>query len=385
MQRYRVESILSVVYFLFSYQCCFGVDLVYFNYDRIVDISSNGNVVAGFTNNGGKAFRWTASTGLVDVAPSNVDTNSGHLGMSADGNTIVGRWGYQNAFIWNSSTGFNQLDPGFVPSTNLSMDAWDISDDGRIVAGSFTNDPFKGAMPMIYTVGTGMQILGNIGGSGNGYSSKISGDGNVTFVQENNSGSYIGPVKWTNGTNAVKIQPPGFNFGVVRSTSFDGSVYGGEGFAGGSSNSGWYWSNNSGYVTLAQGVLVTAISPDGRFIALQGGDPRGARILDLMTGNMPTLVDLYTQQSGQAPPFAGLTGAGFESVTKITGNSITGYHLGTGSTGNNPYSLLIKGLQLAPEPSTYMLSVLSVLTFIAISYRKKRDHVFRIMRATENH
>lgn len=110
----------------------------------------DGSVVVGESNGFGSspsAFRWTAATGMVDIADGNWSRAEA---CSADGNVIVGSYfsvGGANALIWDPLNGARGLED--VLRHHYGLDAaltgWhlayakDVSADGRTIVGYGTN------------------------------------------------------------------------------------------------------------------------------------------------------------------------------------------------------------------------------------------------------
>jgi uncharacterized membrane protein len=102
-------------------------------YSYAWDVSNDGGAIVGmalFPNHDAlyEAFRWTALTGAVrlgDLAVGNEDSRA--LGVSGDGNTIVGASGGR-AFAWTAGTGMYAL-------SNGASEARDASGDGGVFVG----------------------------------------------------------------------------------------------------------------------------------------------------------------------------------------------------------------------------------------------------------
>ena len=108
--------------------------------------SSDGSVVAGYgtpITSSRQAFRWTAGTGMVGLAPGAGWTfsQSQAWDVSADGSVIVGDAGGSNAaFVWTSATGIRPL-ANLLQEAGVDLTGWQIasarsvSADGTVVAG----------------------------------------------------------------------------------------------------------------------------------------------------------------------------------------------------------------------------------------------------------
>jgi probable HAF family extracellular repeat protein len=100
-------------------------------------VSRDGQVVVGFARDGcglGHAFRWTASTGMVDLGSSVAGRASYAIGVSGDGNVVVGyqesATGPRQGARW--LTGRQELIPG---ADGFVGQAMATNNDGSIVVG----------------------------------------------------------------------------------------------------------------------------------------------------------------------------------------------------------------------------------------------------------
>jgi probable HAF family extracellular repeat protein len=111
-------------------------------------VSADGRTIVGTGTRNGRyeAFRWTSEGGMVGLGhwpldPS-LDPQSGAVGASADGSTVVGiTWPgccgdiiYYEAFRWTSGGGMGGLG-GFLPSQFFGRGATGVSGDGSVVVG----------------------------------------------------------------------------------------------------------------------------------------------------------------------------------------------------------------------------------------------------------
>ncbi len=294
-------------------------------------VSADGTVVVGSSKSAsdGKAFRWTAATGM--VALDTLPYYTGASGASADGSVIVGSTS-RDAFRWTAATGIVII--GDLPGSYPKGRAYDVSADGSIMVGCGNIDvmSLKG-MAFKWTSATGMVALGELSG-GYSYSSAyaISADGSVivgasyssrgfeavrfsslkslgdlpggTFDSQANGVSADGRVivgygtsdlgteamRWTSGTGMVGLGDlPGGNFNsIAQDASGDGSII--VGYS--SSAAGqvaFIWDEAHGMRDLREvlihgyGLNLTgwrptvayAISDDGLTIAGNGWNPDG--------------------------------------------------------------------------------------------------------------
>lgn len=222
-------------------------------------VSADGAVIVGNSgpidvSNSSRAFRWTQSTGIVDIGLP-VNTVQGSASdVSADGSKIVGvAWtaaigqppqDVPEAFLWSESSGFFPL--GDLPGGDFASAATGISGNGLVVIGHSNSD--LGGEVFRWTAESGMVALGDL------------------------PGGQVNATPWA--------------------TNFDGSIIVGQGNVGASSPSGeaaFIWDAANGMRNL-QSVLqndyglglagwhlgaAVDVSADGRVIVGTGIDPTG--------------------------------------------------------------------------------------------------------------
>jgi probable HAF family extracellular repeat protein len=284
------------------------------------NISRDATTIVGYSDQGGNtvahAFRWTAATGIVDlgsVDPANNATlRSFAADVSSDGSVVVGKsWvsitgieTIQHAFRWTQSTGMVDLGSNFGP-TGYSA-ACSVSGDGSVIVGEsdFAAPPGslfdKYTTAFRWTQAGGFQSLGSLDGS-LGYGSvaaSVSADGATVVGWAVLSGGINHAFRWTaaggmqdlgvlpgqvysaatgvsdDGTIVVgRCSPTGFGFTVqVGRPLHDASTFGPDDRA-------FYWTAATGMRDLTQllidagadmagKTLVAArgISPDGKWI-----------------------------------------------------------------------------------------------------------------------
>jgi probable HAF family extracellular repeat protein len=114
--------------------------------------SADGSIVVGVghEDRGSAPFRWTAEKGMVALHDSNLPRIGSALGMSADGNVIVGGGispssGRNTAYFWTPSSGWRELEDFLVANGvsdfgELSLStALAVSADGRTIIGTGNN------------------------------------------------------------------------------------------------------------------------------------------------------------------------------------------------------------------------------------------------------
>ncbi len=112
------------------------------------DVSADGEVVVGFAWDGSGQnvpFRWTEATGMVGIGVLDEQDDSYAHAVSEDGSVIVGESGGR-AFIWTAQTGIRDLTDYLATDYNLDLqgyvltNATGISNDGMTIVGMSDHD-----------------------------------------------------------------------------------------------------------------------------------------------------------------------------------------------------------------------------------------------------
>ncbi|HEX3601557.1 MAG TPA: PEP-CTERM sorting domain-containing protein [Lacipirellulaceae bacterium] len=254
-------------------------------------VSSNGSVVVGATYGGSSgqngAFRWTSATGMQDLGLLSGGISALANGVSSDGSVVVGGASTSSnvslSFRWTAATGMQALP---VQSGFASGSASGVSADGSVTVGYSTpsgSDGYRGDRAYRYTTAGGYQNLGVLPGSDRSYANGVSGDGNTVI-----GGSQLLPVffepsqiratRWTAAGGLQDISLPGDISAGASAASFDGSR-----IVGSSGERAFLWTSTLGSVDLNTYlptlgldltgwhlVIATAISADGSVIAGAG-------------------------------------------------------------------------------------------------------------------
>ena len=202
----------------------FGTGGVLQSYARGVD--STGSVVVGqaYTATTTFAFRWTASTGMVDLGVLPGGTSSADaIGVSGDGSWVCGSsnspLGSEEAFLWSSTAGMQGL--GILP-TYVTSFAWDTTADGSTVVGDCYQ--LFGSSAFRWTSATGIVALPSLSGGGNNTARAISADGS-TIVGATIGSSWVRAWSWTAGSGLVQLGAlPGDNVSLAAAVTPDGST-----------------------------------------------------------------------------------------------------------------------------------------------------------------
>ncbi len=253
---------------------------------KAVGVSDDGTIVAGSvsviaTNSSNpfvqwtdQAVRWTlgAETSAIGLGALPGTIGSKTFAMSADGKVLVGV-SEGRAFRWSAEGGM--VDLGVMPTKDYHV-AWGVSGDGSVVVGSGDiggNEMFT--EPFVWTSNKGLRGLGFLPGGSRGEATAISRDGRVIV------GYSISAESWD--TQAFRRGADGvmraldvlgeYGSSIPWGVSSDGSVVVGTVWGG---SQAFRWSEAGGIEVL--GVLegfawseASAVSADGNMVVGASG------------------------------------------------------------------------------------------------------------------
>ncbi|HRQ74005.1 MAG TPA: hypothetical protein PLU35_13345 [Phycisphaerales bacterium] len=163
----------------------------------------------GPSSEGGQAFRWSETTGMIGLGDLPGSTfYSEAIGVSDDGSIVVGlsksgaAGGPSNfeAFRWTPETGMVGL--GFMPGHNVSV-AVDVSADGRIILGASTIGGDGEAF--LWTPESGMNGLGKPDGWWSASGASLSADGTTVVGDGIKPQSGIEALRWRADTGWIPL------------------------------------------------------------------------------------------------------------------------------------------------------------------------------------
>lgn len=117
------------------------------NETRAVDVSNDGQVIVGNATGGAaadRAFRWTESSGMIDLGE-----NTSAISITADGTYVLGKVAGGDVGRWSAAAGWEVLDDSFTPMA--------ISADGQVVVGTSNGAGFSFAV--LWTAAGGARHL----------------------------------------------------------------------------------------------------------------------------------------------------------------------------------------------------------------------------------
>jgi MYXO-CTERM domain-containing protein len=346
------------------------------------DVSADGSVVVGVSNS--EAFRWTASSGMVDLGVLGGSYNSHAFGVSDDGSTVVGfatsPIGFE-AFRWTAASGMVGLGnfPGISGSGSSARAA---NSDGSVVVGTgaIIIEHAVRSQAFRWTAAFGLVGLGELpGGNFESSAADVSSDGS-TIVGRSDSGSGTEAFRWTAASGMVGLGdlPGGDFFSQALGVSADGSTV--VGHSRHATDPGTYeafrWTAASGMVGLgdlpggdfysdaydvsADGSTVVGVSHSAgnSFTGLQAFRWTSA-------GGMEPLWDLLFAQ-GIDPAADGWTQLNWAYGVSANGNTIVGYGIRNGNVE--------AFVAVVPEPAG--LSLIGLAAPALLRRRKRVNNTF---------
>jgi uncharacterized membrane protein len=209
---------------------------------EVTRLSADGTVVAGTCLNGlqsglGQAFRWTPSGGTQGLGFLNPgDTMSAALGMTPDGNIIVGEAqnllaSTSSAFVWDAALGHMYALPGISGRANA------VSADASTIVGTAVVADV-GRRAVMWNADRELIDLGTLPGATSLVAHAVSGDGGMIVGTAAMSITLGQGFVWTPSTGMISAHefltargvsvPDGYRIFTVRAISGDGSTIGGE-------------------------------------------------------------------------------------------------------------------------------------------------------------
>ncbi len=302
-------------------------------------ISADGQVVVGWAKLvSGKlrAFRWTATEGMQDLATLPVyNSASGANAVSADGTTIVG-WsehssGVRRAFRWRREEGMRDL--GTLGGS--WSEAYGVSADGNVVVGDAATAATGGiGHAFRWTPGEGIQDMGTLGGEWSGARDVCADGGMVVGWAYDAEGEYHA-CRWDALGTPVDLDTLGGVGSIALACSSDSSVVVGWSYNEAALFRAFYWMETEeirdlGILPQSYYAWAYDVSGDGRIAVgetslLHGGHHAlrwrvGMSVEDLNATYASLLADGSLLQSANATSANGrfIVGYGINASTRRT-------------------------------------------------------------------
>lgn len=293
-------------------------------------VNANGTVVVGHssTPDGGRAFRWTSTDGMVSLGTLPGGTGSAAWGVNVDGSVIVGHSSTPNSDVairWTSGGGMVSL--GTLAGGNSSR-ALGVNADGSVVVGySGSTD---GMRAFRWTSSGGMVSLGTLTGGGGSYvnfASAVNADGSVV-VGSNGSTEGTRAFRWTSADGMVSLGTlTGGTQSAAAGVNADGAVVvGWSGSADGSR--AFRWTSGGGMVslgTLTGGTYSYAwgVNADGSVVVGSSGSEDANRSRAFRWTAADGMVNLGTLTGGNTS---------YANAVNADGSVVVGYSNSTNGT-----------------------------------------------------
>lgn len=292
---------------------------------RAFAVSADGSVVTG--NNGSRAFRWTAETGMLPLLnPGGTAVLGTPRGISADGSVVVGTTSTalgQRAFRWTEADGMTILP---ARPTDRDTFATSVSDDGLVTVGYSNSAPVRSALRW---VGNGQpQDLGGFTTTNiDSYADGVSADGSVVVGTSRRATGGLRPFRWTADGGMVHIGSTSTADQPAYDVTPDGSVVVGVNFR---------WLDAGGYRQVPYGYAF-GVSADGGTVV---GGLQQAFIWTAHNETSRLLKDVLEQDYG-----LDLTGWTLGTAEDISNDGMTIVGFGT-----NPQGQSEAWIAVIPEP-----------------------------------
>lgn len=253
-------------------------------------------VVTGYSRNSSgqfRSFRWTQTTGMVDLNPPTPFNNSEARGISSDGNLICGITSDGRGWFWRLNSGAQELPRSPYPRS----EGLDVSPDGSAITGFVTNptvavvwsDPFQSYQiiptpPDHVSLGLG---VANQGVAVAGFY--------FNFVQNGPWRAF----RWTQSTGFVDLGDLGGGRARAEDISANGSIVVGYSYTqpGNVPSRAFRWTAQTGmqnlntvYACALNGAtlfMANAISPNGRYIVGSAFNPATGTTVPYLLDTQP--------------------------------------------------------------------------------------------------
>lgn len=232
-------------------------------------VSADGSTVVGMGTGGG-AFRWTTSTGAVELGTFPGGTSSYASGVSSDGSIVVGFASFSThyePFRWTQAAGMVSLGK---PANGEWSQVYGVSGDGSIAVGTSALPEYRYHATR-WTGAAAPELLPLLAGGIHGEARGISADGLTTVGHSYQTNGTQRAVSWTPSAEIHDLGTLNRGDSSAIGASADGT------FIVGTVNGAqaFLWSEENGMVGLGSGASVArAVSNDGSLV-IGAGDGGG--------------------------------------------------------------------------------------------------------------
>jgi probable HAF family extracellular repeat protein len=256
-------------------------------YSIATAVSGDGRVIVGFAGttlvtSDERAFRWTQADGMVDLGD-----RAAALAVNRDGTVVVGEWDHR-AFRWTQAGGMVSI--GFL-NGGSSAKATGVSADGSVIVGVARDGAAANATRAFrWTEASGMVSLGVLNGGDHSLANGISSNGTtiVGIAKDGTSGGQFRAFRWTadSGIQSLGVLNRG-TFSEALAVSSDGKVVVGTSNVGDvtSSFQGFRWTQATGMQTIGDWLRAHSVSvPADIATTAEGTNADGSVVVGLSNG-----------------------------------------------------------------------------------------------------
>lgn len=319
-------------------------------------VSATGAVAVG-TFDGGGAFYWTPTSGIVAAGGSSANGVSGDgrtiVGAAVDSNNLTNAAIWQRAAQWRTLGGFSG---GASCDASLSS-ALGVSRDGRTVVG-YAYRGCTAAHAFRWDESSGMVDLGSSVAGRSSTASAVSADGRMVVGEQTMETGFTIGVRWVDGRQEAIPGPMGLPVGNAYGVSGDGTFVVGRqcrpAIPDDREQSAWIWSARDGTQCLQAPALrpppgppvlvyANAVSDDGRVVG-------GSQTVGTVDGNAilwidgnPSYLKDYLQAHGVPDAFRTWINTGKITAMTPDGRILVGWGAALG--GFRGYMVILDDLE----------------------------------------
>lgn len=296
---------------------------------NLTGISADGSIAVGSLGSTGPAFRWTASTGVVNIGGFTT-----HARISRDGSTITAEalnaQGLAEAAIWQGNREWKTLGNfgGFADGVNQSVSTpYSVSRDGKVIVGLSRTTSGK-SHAFRWEAATGMVDLGALQGQSS-RANAVSADGEVIVGWDDNPLDSGAPPRrgamWWQGIERL-MHPFGWT-GEALATNDSGTTIVGYGHPSASRHAYLWtaWGTLEDLGSLRRSIIPSIQEEEDRSVASAVSD-NASVVVGLSGYKPPTDAIIWTAETKMVKLSDYLKGRGIkvpEDFTLVVANSVS--------------------------------------------------------------